>query len=89
VGYVVDGDGVYDGSIFLYLPDEAIAAQIRGHGPGPARGSWQAGATQGQRNAGRVAQSAKSWLCHHAADRSAHSCHGDQMRWRSRTNLSR
>ena len=57
---------------FLYLPDEAIAAQIRGHGPGS--GAWVVGRLA-QRKAsdtpGRVAQSAKSWLCHHAADRSA------------------
>ena len=57
---------------FLYLPEEAIAAQIRGHGPGS--GDWVVGRLA-QRKAsetpGRVAKSAKSWLCHHAADRSA------------------
>ncbi len=57
---------------FLYLPEEAIAAQIRGRGPGS--GAWVVGRLA-QRKAserpGRVAQSAKSWLCHHAADRSA------------------
>ena len=57
---------------FLYLPEEAIAAQIRGHGLGS--GAWVVGRLA-QRKAsetpGRVAQSAKSWLCHHAADRSA------------------
>jgi molecular chaperone DnaK (HSP70) len=57
---------------FLYLPEEAIAAQIRGRGPGS--GDWVVGSLA-QRKAsetpGRVAQSAKSWLCHHAADRSA------------------
>jgi molecular chaperone DnaK (HSP70) len=57
---------------FLYLPEEAIAAQIRSHGAGS--GDWIVG-TLAQRKAsetpGRVAKSAKSWLCHHAADRSA------------------
>jgi molecular chaperone DnaK (HSP70) len=57
---------------FLYLPEEAIAAQIRGRGPGS--GDWVVGSLA-QRKAsetpGRVAKSAKSWLCHHAADRSA------------------
>ena len=46
--------------------------QIRGHGPGS--GAWVVGRLA-QRKAsetpGRVAHSAKSWLCHHAADRSA------------------
>ena len=57
---------------FLYLPEEAIAAEIRGHGIGP--GDWVVGRLA-QRKAsetpGRVVKSAKSWLCHHAADRSA------------------
>ncbi|MEZ5889593.1 MAG: Hsp70 family protein [Xanthobacteraceae bacterium] len=57
---------------FLYLPEEAIAAQLRGHGLDI--GGWIVGRLA-QRKAGetpgRVAQSAKSWLCHHAADRSA------------------
>ena len=57
---------------FLYLPEEAVAAQIRGRGPGS--GAWVVGRLA-QRKAsetpGRVAKSAKSWLCHHAADRSA------------------
>ncbi|MGO9237082.1 MAG: Hsp70 family protein [Methylocella sp.] len=57
---------------FLYLPEEAIAAQIRSHGPGS--GDWVVGRLA-QRKAsetpGLVAKSAKSWLCHHAADRSA------------------
>ena len=56
----------------LYLPEEAIAAQIRGHGL--CSGKWVVGKLA-QRKAsetpGRVVQSAKSWLCHHAADRSA------------------
>ena len=57
---------------FLYLPEEAVAAQIRGRGPGA--GDWVVGRLA-QRKAsetpGRVVKSAKSWLCHHAADRSA------------------
>ena len=57
---------------FLYLPEEAIAAQIRGRGLGSSE--WVVGRLA-QRKAsetpGRVAQSGKSWLCHHAADRSA------------------
>ena len=57
---------------FLYLPEEAIAAQIRGRGLDV--GGWVVGRLA-QRKAsetpGRVAGSAKSWLCHHAADRSA------------------
>src|SRR5271166_2099098 len=57
---------------FLYLPEEAVAMQIRGLGP--SCGEWVAGRLA-QRKAsdvpGRVAHSAKSWLCHHAADRSA------------------
>ena len=57
---------------FLYLPEEAVAAQIRGRGL--SCGEWVVGRLA-QRKAsetpGRVAHSAKSWLCHHAADRSA------------------
>ena len=57
---------------FLYLPEEAVATQIRGRGL--SCGEWAAGRLA-QRKAsetpGRVAHSAKSWLCHHAADRSA------------------
>ena len=57
---------------FLYLPEEAVATQIRGRGP--SCGEWVVGRLA-QRKAGetpgRVAHSAKSWLCHHAADRSA------------------
>ena len=57
---------------FLYLPEEAIATQIRGRGL--SCGEWVVGRLA-QRKAsetpGRVAHSAKSWLCHHAADRSA------------------
>ncbi len=57
---------------FIYRPEDAIAAQIRGRGP--TCSEWVAGRLA-QRKAsetpGRVAHSAKSWLCHHAADRSA------------------
>ena len=57
---------------FLYLPEEAVATQIRGRGL--SCGEWVVGRLA-QRKAsetpGRVAHSAKSWLCHHAADRSA------------------
>jgi molecular chaperone DnaK (HSP70) len=52
---------------FLYLTEEAA-----GTGDGQAPGQWQVGRLARRRAAetpGRVAQSAKSWLCHHAADR--------------------
>ncbi|VTZ49598.1 conserved hypothetical protein [Methylocella tundrae] len=57
---------------FLYLPEEAVAAQIQDRGLD--FGGWVVGRLA-QRKAsetpGRVAKSAKSWLCHSAADRSA------------------
>jgi molecular chaperone DnaK (HSP70) len=57
---------------FLYLPEEAAAAQI---GVGEADDQqWIVGLLARQKAAetpGRVVHSAKSWLCHHAADRSA------------------
>ncbi|MEZ5785301.1 MAG: Hsp70 family protein [Xanthobacteraceae bacterium] len=57
---------------FLYRPEEAVAAQIRERVPGSSE--WLVGRLA-QRKAsetpGRVVQSAKSWLCHHAADRLA------------------
>lgn len=57
---------------FLYLAEDALAAQLRG--PLPATNGWIVGRLA-QRRAGevpgRVVRSAKSWLCHHAADRSA------------------
>lgn len=57
---------------FLYLPDDAAAAQLRGKDAGA--GEWIVGrlarAKAGE-TPGRVAHSAKSWLCHHAADRAA------------------
>jgi molecular chaperone DnaK (HSP70) len=57
---------------FLYRPEEAIAAQLAAGVSGG--GDWVVGRLA-QRKAGetpgRVVHSAKSWLCHHAADRSA------------------
>ena len=57
---------------FLYLPEEALAAQLRGKVPGTQE--WIVGRLARRRageTPGRVVRSAKSWLCHHAADRSA------------------
>jgi molecular chaperone DnaK (HSP70) len=57
---------------FLYLPEEAVAAQLRGRDVGA--GQWIAGRfarTKAGETPGRVVHSAKSWLCHHAADRLA------------------
>ncbi len=57
---------------FLYLPDEALAAQLRGRVPGTQ--AWIAGRLARRRageTPGRVVRSAKSWLCHHTADRNA------------------
>lgn len=57
---------------FLYLPEAATAAALQGTDPGPVR--WVAGRLARRRAGeapGRVVHSAKSWLCHHAADRSA------------------
>ncbi|MGO9740082.1 MAG: Hsp70 family protein [Roseiarcus sp.] len=57
---------------FLYLPEDAVAAKIRGQGPGV--GDWVVGRLAERKASdtpGRVVKSAKSWLCHHAADRSA------------------
>jgi molecular chaperone DnaK (HSP70) len=57
---------------FLYLPEDAVAAHFRGRAAGT--GQWIIGrfarAKAGE-TPGRVVHSAKSWLCHHAADRSA------------------
>src|SRR5271165_7225935 len=57
---------------FLYLPEDALAAQLRGRIPGSS--GWIVGRlarrTAGE-TPGRVVRSAKSWLCHHSADRSA------------------
>jgi molecular chaperone DnaK (HSP70) len=57
---------------FLYLPEDALAAEFNGRVPGTA--GWIAGRLARRRAGempGRVVRSAKSWLCHHAADRSA------------------
>jgi molecular chaperone DnaK (HSP70) len=57
---------------FLYLPEDALAAELRGRVPGTA--GWIAGRLARRRVGempGRVVRSAKSWLCHHSADRSA------------------
>lgn len=57
---------------FLYLPEDAIAAQMRDRGLGS--GEWVIGRLakrKASETPGRVVQSAKSWLCHHAADRTA------------------
>ena len=57
---------------FLYLPEDALAAQLRGRMPGTQE--WIAGRLARRRageTPGRVIRSAKSWLCHHAADRTA------------------
>jgi molecular chaperone DnaK (HSP70) len=57
---------------FLYLPEEAAAAQLQ---VGEAdHQEWIVGQLARKKAAespGRVAHSAKSWLCHHTADRSA------------------
>jgi molecular chaperone DnaK (HSP70) len=57
---------------FLYLPEEAVAAHLRGKELGG--GQWIIGLfarMKASEAPGRVVHSAKSWLCHHAADRSA------------------
>jgi len=57
---------------FLYLPEDAVAAHFRGRAVGA--GQWIIGRfarTKAGETPGRVVHSAKSWLCHHAADRSA------------------
>jgi molecular chaperone DnaK (HSP70) len=57
---------------FLYLPEEAVVTQLQGKKSG--EGVWVIGRlarTRAAETPGRVAHSAKSWLCHHAADRSA------------------
>ena len=56
----------------LYLPEDAVAAHFRGREVGG--GQWIVGRfarTKASETPGRVVHSAKSWLCHHAADRSA------------------
>jgi molecular chaperone DnaK (HSP70) len=57
---------------FIYLPEAAVAAQLRGRAAGT--GEWIVGRLARRKSAetpGRVVHSAKSWLCHHTADRSA------------------
>jgi molecular chaperone DnaK (HSP70) len=57
---------------FLYLPEDAVAAQLRGKVPGTR--AWIVGRLARRRageTPGRVVRSGKSWLCHHTADRSA------------------
>src|SRR6516165_6515586 len=58
---------------FLYLPEDALAQQLHGKVPeGPQ--AWIVGRLARRRAAempGRVVRSAKSWLCHHTADRAA------------------
>src|SRR6202007_2400886 len=57
---------------FLYLPEESAAAQLQ---VGEAdHQEWIVGQLARKKvveSPGRVAHSAKSWLCHHTADRSA------------------
>jgi molecular chaperone DnaK (HSP70) len=57
---------------FLYLPEEAAAAQIQDGGA--KKEEWIVGLLARKKAAespGRVVHSAKSWLCHHTSDRSA------------------
>ncbi|MFN3078029.1 MAG: Hsp70 family protein, partial [Alphaproteobacteria bacterium] len=57
---------------FLYLPEPAVAASLKTLVPGGK--SWIVGRLALRKSGetpDRVAHSAKSWLCHHAADRSA------------------
>ncbi len=57
---------------FLYLPEDALAQQLRGKVSGTQ--AWIVGRLARRRAAevpGRVVRSAKSWLCHHTADRAA------------------
>ncbi len=57
---------------FLYLPEEEVRRQMRGGALAPDE--WVVGQfakTRAQDAPGRVAHSAKSWLCHHGADREA------------------
>ena len=57
---------------FLYLPEDAVAAQL--HGRTAGAGGWVVGRLARRRageTPGRVVHAAKSWLCHHTADRSA------------------
>jgi molecular chaperone DnaK (HSP70) len=56
---------------FLYLPEEGAVTQFDGGTAGQTR--WVVGRfaqTMAAHRPGRVVHSAKSWLCHHAAERS-------------------
>ncbi len=58
---------------FLFLPTDAEAGQLQGAGKSD-RAEWVCGRIARKRageTPGRVAHSAKSWLCHHAVDRSS------------------
>lgn len=57
---------------FLYLPEDAVAAHVGGGEA--AAPQWIVGRlarTKASETPGRIVHSAKSWLCHHTADRSA------------------
>ncbi|MBS0639829.1 MAG: Hsp70 family protein [Proteobacteria bacterium] len=57
---------------FLYLPEDAVAAQLQGRAAGA--GDWIVGRfakAKASETPERVVHSAKSWLIHHAADRLA------------------
>ncbi len=57
---------------FLYLPEDGRTAELPGRVPGTD--GWIAGRLARRKageTPGRVVRSAKSWLCHHSADRSA------------------
>lgn len=57
---------------FLHLLEDQAAVQLQGRVPGSQ--AWIAGRLARRRageTPGRVVRSAKSWLCHHTADRSA------------------
>ncbi|MDZ3836659.1 MAG: Hsp70 family protein [Rhodospirillales bacterium] len=57
---------------FLYLPEDEVRLQMRGGAIAP--GEWVVGQfakSRAQEAPGRVAHSAKSWLCHHGTDREA------------------
>jgi molecular chaperone DnaK (HSP70) len=57
---------------FLYLPSESEAAQMLGkESSGREWISGRFARKRASESPGRVAHSAKSWLCHHAVDRSA------------------
>ena len=70
---------------FLYLPSEGEAAQMLGREfSGREWISGRFARKKASESPDRVAHSAKSWLCHHAVDRSA-----PFLPWRSRPNPHR